>query len=120
MLKKLLAKRKVTNVTKAQIKVTTHTIYIVIMSIIGLVAYTDLITNSYIEDATDFILCESTGQASDCQQTLDSFVTIMKLLTAFFTMLSFNSVVLILLVCNPQAFKKKFKHWRSLLKGSSV
>lgn len=121
MLKRLLAKRKVTNnIGKAEIKITALTIYITIMSIFGLVAYTNLITSNYVEDAAEFIVCESTGQAG-CQQILpESFQVTMKLMTTFQIMLSIIPVVLILFVCKPQAFKMKYKAWKGSRKSSST
>ena len=119
VLKKLLAKRKVTNnIGIAEIKIIALTIYIIIMSIFGLVSFTNLITSDYIEDAAEFIVCESTGQ-EDCQEISDSFGAIKKLTTTFQIMLSIIPVALILFVCNPQAFKTKYKTWKSSWRVSS-
>ena len=95
---------------------TAITLYIIIMGAIGLVSYTDLITNTYFEDAAEFFICESTG-LENCQNIVDSFQVIRNLLNAFLIMLAITPVVLILFVCNPQAFKMKYKAWKSYWKS---
>ena len=108
ILKKLLARKKVGNVGKAEIKITAIIIYYVLIGVMGLATTTYF--ERYNTDAiSQYIVCQSSGMES-CQEVLhirsnDEIFAV----AASIVVLSFLPVVVILFNCDPKAFKTKFK-----------
>lgn len=114
VLNKLLSGRRVTNVGKAEIKITVLIIYVTLTGVMGLVTFTRLVLtyDAYGEKLAEYILCLTVGR-SDCTLDQTPFNVVTTLVTTFFVMLSFTPVVVIFFICDPKAFRKKFKAWKS-------
>ena len=101
MLKKLLAKKKTVNVGKGEVKITIMVIYTIAIVVTGLVnfVYFD-VNDSFGEDLTEYILCESTGTSPDC--VLDSAVSdiVSNISSATDIMLASIPVVVLLMNCD--------------------
>lgn len=107
MLKKMLTGREVTNVGKAEIKITVLFIYYTLLGVMGLVAYTYLITDTFGQDIAEFIVCESTGTLTNGQKDLGTFKTLLTLVTVNIVMVSFIPVLVVLIFsCEVQVFKR--------------
>ena len=116
VLNKLLSGRKVTNVGKAQVKITALIVYVTIVGVVGLVTKTRLVLtyDAYGEDLTENILCLTVG-GSDCTLDQTPFNTVTTLVTTFLFLLSFIPMMVIFLICDPMAFKRKYKAWKSMI-----
>ncbi len=123
VLKKLLARKKVGRVGKAQIKIMAVIIYYTILGVMGLVAYTVFeVADSYRKTIVQYVLCESTG-LSECEVTNDNTILILSKLVII--MISLLPVVAILFNCDPKAWKKfrdgkKFKAARSYQRSDAA
>ena len=106
MLKKLLAHKKVGKAAKAQLKITGIIVYYTLVGVLGLVTFTFYeASNTYRENATAYILCES-GGLSNCDP--DFGTDVVYFLSLFVVVLvSFLPVMTILFSCDPNAYKKK-------------
>ena len=111
VLKKLLAKKKVGKVAKAQLKITAIIIYYTILGVVGLVAYTYFEAADTIKKGvTEYILCESVGvsDVSDC--ALEEETVALEILAASVVMmLGFLPVMIVIFSCDPKAYKRKAK-----------
>ena len=108
VIKKLLARQKIGNIAKAQLKITAIVIYYTVLGISGLASYTYYdIGESYQRRIANFVLCESSG-VSDCEINELGPVAIF-LSTLVLTMISFLPVVTIVFSFDPKAYKKKAK-----------
>ena len=111
---KLLSGRKVTNVGKAEIKITAVIIYVTIVGVIGMVTLIRLVLtyDAHGEELAEYILCLTVGR-SDCTINQTPFNVITILVTTSLVTYSFIPVVTFFLICDPMAFRKKFKAWKS-------
>ena len=102
------------NVGKAEIKISVHIIYLTLTGVMGLVTFTRLVLtyDAYGEELAEYILCLTVG-GSDCTLDQTPFNVVTMLVTIFFVMLSFKPVVIIFLICDPMALRKKFRAWKS-------
>lgn len=108
VLKKLMARKTVPKVGKAQVKITFIIIYYVLVGVMGLVTFTYYRASStYRETIVEYILCEISGM-QDCILDLGVIYDIISALTTtVIMMISLLPVMAILFSCNPQACKKK-------------
>ena len=107
VLKKLLARKKVGNVGKAEIKITAIIIYYVLVGVMGLAAYTYFMR--FNTDAiSQYIVCQSSGKES-CQEEFSISKNDTFFMAAPIVMISLIPVVAILFSCDPKAFKTKFQ-----------
>ena len=115
MLKKLLAKKKASNVGAAELKITAILITNMGLSVTGLVTYT-LADTEVITEGRVFAFCEASGGPNCDLGGVDTFnITV----PVTFALLSLLPMVAILLSCDIQAFKKAIKSLRSGTKTSS-
>ena len=103
----MLARKKVGNVGKAEIKITAIIIYYLLVGVMGLVTFTYF--RRYNSDAfLQYIVCQSNGKES-CQEESRISNNEIFAVGASIVVISFLPVVVILFNCDPQAFKTKFK-----------
>lgn len=102
-----MIKTKVGKIWKAQFKISAIIIYYTLVGVMGLATYTYFEANeTFQENFTEYILCESGGQSSDCVLNLN--VGILDALgTTVVVMVSFLPVLAILFSCDPQACRRK-------------
>ena len=101
-MKKLLARKKVRNVGKAEIKIIAIVTYYTIVGVMALVNTTYFDEYSY-QPVIDYIVCQSTGMAS-CQEELHILEEVF-ILATIIVMISFLPVVVILFSCDLRAFR---------------
>ena len=118
MLKRLLAKKKVTNVGVAEIKIAVILIIIVALGVTGMMTYI-LADMEVLVEAGAFIACVVSG-GSNCSQVTERLNIISMTLPATFTLLSLVPVAVILFTCDVQAFKKVAKAWRTETQKNST
>lgn len=116
MLKKLLAKKKVSNVGLAELKITAILITNMAVSVIGLVNFT-LADPRVMTEARSFVFCEASG-GQNCN--LGEVNTLNITLSVNLAFVSFLPMVGILLSCDIQAFKKVAKVVTSSTRNSSL
>ena len=103
MLKKLLAKKKVTNIGVAELKIAAILIVIMALSVTGMVTYI-FADREALVDAGIFTICVGSG-GSNC--SLKDGVNIISVtMPITFILLSLLPVVLILFACDVKTFKK--------------
>ena len=107
MLKRLLAKKKVTNVGVAELKIFAILIVIMAFTVTGMVTYMFADTKIHFEGFS-FFTCVG-GGGSNCSQLKDRLNIISMTLPATFTLLSLVPVAVILFTCDVQALKKVAK-----------
>ena len=105
VLKKLLARKKVGNVGKAEIKITAIIIYYVLVGVMGLVNF---IMRFNTDAISQYIVCQSSGKES-CQEEFNISKNDILIMAAPAVMVSLIPVVAILFSCDPKAFKTKFQ-----------
>ena len=106
MLKKLLARKKMVNVGKGELKIAFVIIYSIIVGVMGLVVYimAHLVrVGSTPSNFEKYLICESAGTSADC--SLD--MTIPNLILVTHILVSLLPVVMLLFVCDLHAFKRK-------------
>lgn len=108
MLKKLIARKKVAKIGKAQVKIAFITVYYILIGVMGMVTFTYYrASRTHQEVITEYILCEISGMP-DCILNLGVTADIFYALTTIVVLLvSLLPVMAILFSCNPQACKKK-------------
>ena len=104
MLKKLLAKKKVTNIGVAELKIAAVLIVIMAFSVTGMVTYIFIDMELFVESAA-FITCVGSG-GSNCYQLTDRINIISVTFTTTFTLLALLPVAMILFACDMKTFKK--------------
>ena len=104
MLKRFLAKKKVTNVGVAELKIFAILIVLMAFTVTGMVTYMIADTKINVEGFV-FVTCVG-GGGSDCSQMTEKINIIRKALPATFTLLSLVPVAVILFTCDVQALKK--------------
>ena len=109
VLKKLLAKKKVTNVGVAELKITAILIVNMGLGVTGLVTYI-FADMEIIAEGNAFVNCLGVG-GSNCSQIKDRLNTINITLPATFILLSLLPVVVIVFTCDVHSFKKMFRAW---------
>lgn len=112
VLKKLVARKKIGKVGKAQIKISIILIYYTVLGVVGLVSLTYFevkIFNS--EGLREFFLCESLGNP-DCFLDVAPIKNIKALSVSVIVMLSFLPVIVLIFSFDYQACKKKLKSVR--------
>ena len=116
-MKKLLARKKVGNVGKAEIKIAAIIIYYIIVGVMGLAAYTYFAP--FNADAiSQYIVCQSSGKES-CQEEFSISKNDIFFRAAPIVMLSLLPVVAILFSCDSKAFKTKFQVITTHLKSQT-
>ena len=103
VLKKLLAKKKVTNIGVAELKIAAILIVAMALSVTGMVTYIFADMGVLVEGAA-FITCVGSG-GSNCSQLKDRLNIISMTLPATSTLLSLLPVVMILFACDVKTFK---------------
>ena len=101
ILKKLLTRKKVGNVAKAQLKITAITIHYTLLGVMGLATVTYFDADFFTE-VLDYIVCQSTGRASCDVQGIASLDEVL-FLAAVIILLSVLPIVVILFSCDAQA-----------------
>ena len=109
MLKKLLAKKKVTNVGIAELKITAIIIVNMALGLTGLVTYI-FADMEIVAEGNAFVTCVGSG-GSNCSQIKDRINTINITLPATFILLSLLPVVVIVFTCDVHSFKKMVRAW---------
>ena len=117
VLKKVLARKKVGNVRKAEIKVTAIIIYYVLLGVMGLVAFTYFMRLNA-DAISQYIVCQSSGKES-CQEEFSISKNDIFFMAAPIVMVSLLPVVAILFSCDPKAFKTKFQVITTHLKSQT-
>ena len=112
VLKKLLARKKVGNVGKAEIKITAIIIYYVLVGVIGLVDFMRFNADAI----SQYIVCQSSGKES-CQEEFNISKNDIFFMATPIVMVSLIPVVAILISCDPKAFKTKFQAITAHLKS---
>ena len=102
MLKKLLARNKVSSVGKAEFKITMITLYYIVHGVIGLVSY----GNRNVMDFASYVICESSGNHLDCDDDLTRALDRIGLQTVVMVMISLLPVVVLVFTCDPNLCKK--------------
>ena len=103
MLKKLLAKKKVTNVGVAELKVAGILLVYMALGVTGLITYIFADMEVVVEGSA-FVTCVG-GGGSNCSELKDRITKISMTLPATISLLSLVPVVVILFTCDVQAFK---------------
>ena len=109
MLKKLLAKKKVTNIGVAELKITALIIVNLGLGVVGLVTYIFADMEVIVEGGA-FAFCVADG-GSNCSQLKDRINTINITSPITFTFLALVPVMAIVVTCDVQAFKNKARVW---------
>ena len=104
MLKKLLAKRKVTNIGVAELKIAAILIVTMALSVTGMVIYIFADLEVLVVEGGAFIICVGSG-GSNCSQLKDRLNIINMTSPAISTLLTLLPVVMILFVCDVKTFK---------------
>ena len=118
MLKKLLSKKKVTNVGVAELKITAILIVNTALGVTGLVTYT-FADMEVVLEATAVLFCIG-SEGSNCYQGTDRLNIISITLPATFILLSLLPVVAILFTCDVHSLKKMARDaWIQKCKSNS-
>ena len=113
-----MAKKKVTNIGVAELKIAAILIVIMALSVTGMMTYI-LADMEAMFETNAFTICVGSG-GSNCSQLQDRLNIISMTLPVTFTLLSLLPVTVILFTCDVKAFKKVVKAWRSETQKSST
>ena len=102
MLKNPLARRKVGDVGKAQIKIMAIIVHNTLLGVVGLAAITYFYTSDIYDESFNFIACQSTGRESCEVQGISSLDEIL-ILAAVVILIALLPIVVILFTCDPKA-----------------
>ena len=107
VLKKLIARKKVGRVGKAEVKMAVIVLYYIIMGVLGLVTFTyyEVKTKGNRESLAELFLCESTGNL-DCNVDLQNIEMFSVLAVAVVVMLASSPVIAVIFSFDPKSCRR--------------